>query len=179
MADKLHVGQVDLHTNPNGSMKDYNHMLDLFGGANPSVISQPGDEAVCEGVRGFSCMTNTLPKGIHLEVMNTQNRDTSFSLLAVQIWINCQPKRLVSDVNCAGEDPTPPNRPKEGEPYSLQWWRMGEHRPHPGPRGRVPAVSANHLDAPLIQWCYYRNIHLPSRYIETINRTEERRHNLC
>ena len=24
--------------------------------------------------------------------------------------------------------------------YSLQWWRMGEHRPHPGPRGRVPAV---------------------------------------
>ena len=26
---------------------------------------------------------------------------------------------------------------------------------------------------PLIQWCYSRNIHLPSRFIEKINRTEE------
>ena len=65
---ELHVGQVDLRTNPNGSMKEYNNMLDSFGGANPSVIPQPADEAVCEG---FSW-------GVHLEVMNTQSRDTSF-----------------------------------------------------------------------------------------------------
>ena len=73
---ELHVGQLDLHTNPNGTMKEYNNMLDSFGGRNPSVIPQPGDEAVCEGVQGYSCMTHTLPKGVHLEVMNTQNRDT-------------------------------------------------------------------------------------------------------
>ena len=68
---ELHVGQVDLHTNPNGSMKDYSNMLDSFGGANPFVIPQPGDEAVCEGVYGFSCicMTETLSKGMHLEVV--------------------------------------------------------------------------------------------------------------
>ena len=35
---ELHVGQVDLHTNPNRSMKEYNNMLDSFRGANPSVI---------------------------------------------------------------------------------------------------------------------------------------------
>ena len=35
-------------------------------------------EAVCEGVHGFPCMTDTLPKGIHLEVMNVQSQDTSF-----------------------------------------------------------------------------------------------------
>ena len=29
-------------------------MLDLFGGASPSVIPQPGDEAVCGGVQGNS-----------------------------------------------------------------------------------------------------------------------------
>ena len=75
---ELHVGQVDLHTNPNGSMQEYNNMLDSFGGANPSVIPQPGDEAVCEGVQGFSCMIDTLPKGGRLEVMNMQSRDTSF-----------------------------------------------------------------------------------------------------
>ena len=75
---ELHVGQLDLHTNPNGTMKEYNRVLHSFGGAHPSVIPQPGDEAVCEGVQGFSCMTNTLPKGLHLEVMNMQNRDTSF-----------------------------------------------------------------------------------------------------
>ena len=43
---ELHVGQLDLHTNPNRTMKEYNHMLDLFGGASRSVIPQPGDEAV-------------------------------------------------------------------------------------------------------------------------------------
>ena len=75
---ELHVGQLDLHTNPNGTMKEYNNMLDLFGGANPSVIPQPGDEAVCEGVQGYSCVTHTLPKRVHLEVINMQNRDTSF-----------------------------------------------------------------------------------------------------
>ena len=42
------------------------------------MIPQPGDEAVCEGVQGFSCMTHTLPRGVHLEVMNMQNRDTCF-----------------------------------------------------------------------------------------------------
>ena len=74
----LHVGQLDLHTNPNGTMKEYNHMLDSFGGASPSVIPQPGDEAVCEGIQGYSCMTRTLLRGLHLEVMSMQNRDTSF-----------------------------------------------------------------------------------------------------
>ena len=54
---ELHVGQLDLHTNPNGTMKEYNHMLDSFGGASPSLIPQLGDEAVCKGVQGFSCMT--------------------------------------------------------------------------------------------------------------------------
>ena len=67
---ELHVGQLDLHTNPNGTMKEYNNMLGSFGGASRSVIPQPGDEAVCEGVQGYSCMTHTLPKGLHLEVMN-------------------------------------------------------------------------------------------------------------
>ena len=75
---ELHVGQLDLHTNPNGTMKEYNHVLISFGGASPSVIPQPGDEAVCEGVQGYSCMTSALQKGLHLEVMNMQNRDTSF-----------------------------------------------------------------------------------------------------
>ena len=42
-------------------------MLDSFGGASPSVIPQPGDEAVCEGVQGYSCMTSTRPKGSHLQ----------------------------------------------------------------------------------------------------------------
>ena len=32
---ELHVGQLDLHTNPNGTMKEYNNMLDSFAGANP------------------------------------------------------------------------------------------------------------------------------------------------
>ena len=53
-------------------------MLNSFGGANPSVIPQPGDEPVCEGVQGYSCMTYTLPKGLHLEAMNMQNINTSF-----------------------------------------------------------------------------------------------------
>ena len=74
---ELHVGQLDLHTNPNGTMREYNHVLDSFGGA--SVIPQPGDEAVCEGVLGYSCMTSTLPKGLHLEVMNMQNRGRTVS----------------------------------------------------------------------------------------------------
>ena len=47
---ELHVGQLDLHTNPNGTMREYNNVLDSFGGASPSVIPQPGDEAVCEGM---------------------------------------------------------------------------------------------------------------------------------
>ena len=34
------------------------------------------------------------------------------------------------------------------------------------------------VDTPLIQWCYHRNTHLPSRYIEKINRTEETPHSL-
>ena len=33
--------------------------------------------------------------------------------------------------------------------------------------------SVKEVDAPLIQWCYSRNTHLPSRFIEKINRTEE------
>ena len=34
--------------------------------------------------------------------------------------------------------------------------------------------SVKEVDTPLIiQWCYSRNIHLPSRFIEKINRTEE------
>ena len=44
-----YVGQ---HTNPNRTMKEYNHMLDSFGGASFSVIAQPGDEAVCKGTQG-------------------------------------------------------------------------------------------------------------------------------
>ena len=71
---ELHVGQLDLHTNPNGTMKEYNHMLDSFGGASPSVIPQPGDEAVCEGIQGYSCVTRMLPGGS----LGMQNRDTSF-----------------------------------------------------------------------------------------------------
>ena len=109
---ELHVGQVDLHTNPN--------MLDSFGGANPSVIPQPGDEAVCEGVHGFSCMTDTLPKGVHLEVMNMQSRDTSFPYWPYKslhgIWIPHPPGRLIPRIKSAGEGPTPPNRPNEQNP---------------------------------------------------------------
>ena len=30
---ELHVGQFDLHTNPNGTMREYNNVLDSFGGA--------------------------------------------------------------------------------------------------------------------------------------------------
>ena len=141
---ELHVGQVDLHTNPNGSMKDYNHMLDSFGGANPSVIPQPGDEAVCEGVRGFSCMTGTLPKGMHLEVRNMPNRDTSFPY-----WPYNEYMAFGSIVNPSDLFQTSKVLVKilrrqigqRGGTLSLQGWRMGEHRPHAGPRGRVPAVS--------------------------------------
>ena len=61
----------------NGTMREYNHVLGSFGGASPSsVIPQPGDEAVCEDVRGYSCMTITLPKGLHLEVTNTNPTET-------------------------------------------------------------------------------------------------------
>ena len=84
---ELHVGQLDLRTNSNGTMKEYNRMLDSFGGASPSLIPQPGDGAVCEGVQGYSCMTSTLPKGLHLEVMNTQSRDTSFVQRVRGVWI--------------------------------------------------------------------------------------------
>ena len=35
---ELHVGQLDLHTNPNGTMREYNNVLDSFGGASPSII---------------------------------------------------------------------------------------------------------------------------------------------
>ena len=113
---ELHVGQLDLYTNPNGVLKEYNHMLDLFGGASPSVIPQPGDEAVCEGVQGYSCMTSTQPKGLHLEVMSMQNRDTSFPYLPY------------NEYTAFGYNIHHSNWPKVGEPYSLEWRRMGEHR---------------------------------------------------
>ena len=38
--------------------------------------------------------------------------------------------------------------------------------------------SVKEADAPLIQWCFSRNIHLPSRFIEKVNRTEETPHSL-
>ena len=119
-------------------MKEYNHVLDSFGGASPSVIPQPGDEAVCEGVRGYSCMTSTLPKGLHLEVMSMQNRDTSFPYR-----LQHSPPRLVPHVKSTREeDPLTSNRTKVGELYSLQWRRMGGHRPHPESRERVPAAGS-------------------------------------
>ena len=31
---ELHVGQLDLRTNPNGTMKEYNRMLDSFRGGS-------------------------------------------------------------------------------------------------------------------------------------------------
>ena len=142
---QLHVGHLDLHTNPNGSMKDYNNTLDLFGGANPSVIPQPGDEAVCKGVRGFSCMTDTLPKGMHLEVMNTQSRDTSFPYWPYKEYtafgstgrhdgLYPMSKALVSILrHQIGV--------KRGNAIPCNGGGWGEHRPHPGPRGRVPTES--------------------------------------
>ena len=39
----------------------------------------------------------------------------------------------------AGENPTSSNWCEKGQHDSLPWWGTGEHRPHPGPRGRVPA----------------------------------------
>ena len=42
----------------------------------------------------------------------------------------------------------------------------------------VCVQSVKEVDTPLIQWCFTRNIHLPSRYIEKINRTEETPHSL-
>ena len=38
--------------------------------------------------------------------------------------------------------------------------------------------SVKEVDTPFIQWCFTRNIHLPSRFIEKINRTEETPHSL-
>ena len=81
---ELHVGQVDLHTNPTGSMKEYNNMLDSFGGANPSVIPQPGMRR---------CKGSTLGSHEHAEPRH------KFSLLAVQrahgIWIPHAPRQLI------------------------------------------------------------------------------------
>ena len=114
-------------------MKECNHMLDSFGGASPSVIPQPGDEAVCEGIQG-----------LHLEVTNMQNRDTSFPYWPYSEYTafgSHSPPRLVLYIKSTGEDPTTSNQPKVGEPCSLQWRRMGEHRPHPESCGRVPAGS--------------------------------------
>ena len=37
----------------------------------------------------------------------------------------------------------------------------------------ICAQGAKEVDNPLIQWCDHRNVHLPSRYIDKINRTEE------
>ena len=119
---ELHVGQLDLHTNPNGTLKEYHNMLDSFGGAKPSVIPQPGD-AVCEGVQGFLCMTHTLPKGVHLEVMNMQNRDTSFSYWPYKDYTafgsSIHHSDLILYIKSTGEDPTSSNRPKDGEPDSF------------------------------------------------------------